>query len=70
LEKKVFHSLSRPFFMPSYQCVFLALKKSSILSICEEEMKILAISETREYEEKKDQSRVARSMILKRRTLQ
>ncbi len=33
-------------------------------------MKILAISETREYEEKKDQFKVARSMSLKRRTLQ
>jgi hypothetical protein len=32
------------------------------LSICEEEKKILAISETREFEEKKDQFRVATSM--------
>jgi hypothetical protein len=31
--------LSCPFFMPPCQCVFLALKKTSILSICAEEKK-------------------------------
>jgi hypothetical protein len=35
----------------SSQCV-------SILSFCEEEMKILAISPTREFEEKKDQAKI------------
>ncbi len=59
----------RLFFMPSYQCVSCAPKNFNFVDLCRRNEDSRDLWDTRIWREK-DQTRVARSMILKRRTLQ